>query len=354
MSSIWSWFQEYCWSSEEAGEVGDLFQRGFDVFADSPEEGIHWFKKARALAETHGHQKAVLMCDHWHLQVLLKSSGDLEEMQRIAVAATVAARTPELNDLPQRVCLHEDLIYTFILADPFGFSQEIEDSLKYMSTEVDPSTECARCLLRLHSQYALAQDDRKLAAECISKHRAQNQGSSSEDTYHRCNAMRDFCQLAYQREDWQGLLDAAIAGVPDSQDYHQPVAYAEFLAWQALAYRRLNDEKEALINYNKAKTQMSQLRLEGSFFDAMSAFHESADAIAAAIEIRDKQLLQFEGNNRHWQQSNVLIQRARLFRKSGQAELAEKDFLEAAELAASLRSQTTVLDRISAAQNEPM
>ncbi|MDB2686693.1 hypothetical protein N9Y42_05735 [Mariniblastus sp.] len=352
MSSIWNWFYDYCDSSPEAEEVGELFDRGWNIFSDSPEEGIHWFKKARDLAAEHGHQKAALMCDHWHLQVLLKSSGDLDEMQRIAVAATVAARAPELSDLPQRVCLHEDLIYTFILADPFGFSKEIEQSLEYMATEVDPSTECARCLLRLHSQYALAKDDRDHAAECISKHRAQNQGASSEDVYHRCNAMRDYCQLAFQREEWQELLDAAIAGVPDSQEYEQPPAFAEFMAWQALACRRLNDEPKALIAYKTAEAQMSQMRLETSFFDAMSAFHESADEIEAAIKIRNKQLQQFEGSNRHWQQCNVLIQRGRLFQKSGKAELAEQDFAAATELATSLRSKATVLDRVSAARDE--
>src|SRR5262249_58918739 len=94
-------------------------------YRTNPDRTLTMLAEARTLAEQMGESWWVLFIDHWRLQALLNFKLDFRNVLDIAVGATLEARKPQYANFPQRICLHEDLISSYLGIDPFGHADAV-------------------------------------------------------------------------------------------------------------------------------------------------------------------------------------------------------------------------------------
>lgn len=158
--NIWDWTDEWAAKAYESEDDGliELYQTLFAnmrLMHSNPDAAAGNLASNAEAARRRGEVWWALLNEHWRLQVLLNCSRDYGAALDVAVRAAVEARKPIAAGLPQRVCLHEDLISTYIGIDAQGHAGLIQDALDYMEREVDPAAECYYCLLGLKREFAM-------------------------------------------------------------------------------------------------------------------------------------------------------------------------------------------------------
>ena len=120
-----------------------------------PQRSLELVREARALAVQLREPWWILLMDHWRLQRLLHYIRDIPPALELAVQATLEARKPEYEQLPQRVCLHEDLIYAYLCIDPPGYGDLIRQALDFMREQVTDDLECRYCVQNCATEWHL-------------------------------------------------------------------------------------------------------------------------------------------------------------------------------------------------------
>ncbi|MFO0863827.1 MAG: hypothetical protein U0744_04075 [Gemmataceae bacterium] len=110
-------------------------------------------EQARAKAKLLDEGKWVLFFDHWILQTQLFFRRDYRNLLDQAVKASIEACKPGHRDLPQRVCIHEDLIHAYVGIDPVGYADRIAAALDFMKGEAHPKAECQHCILGCRASF---------------------------------------------------------------------------------------------------------------------------------------------------------------------------------------------------------
>lgn len=158
--NIWAWTDEWAekaFSREDDGliELYETLFASMRLMHSDPDAAASQLAGNAEAARRRGETWWALLNEHWRLQALLNCSRDYGSAQDVAVRAAVEARKPGCAQLPQRICLHEDLISTYIGIDAQGHAKLIQDALDYMEREVDRSAECYYCLLGLKREFAM-------------------------------------------------------------------------------------------------------------------------------------------------------------------------------------------------------
>src|SRR5437879_1371776 len=114
--SVWQWVDEFRREATAKGDAERLRLLSLPSSAQmrieaDPERALDLLRDARSLAVQLDEPWWVLLIDHWRLQVQLHYTFDFRDVLDLAVRATLEARKPECARLPQRVCLHEDLVF---------------------------------------------------------------------------------------------------------------------------------------------------------------------------------------------------------------------------------------------------
>ena len=233
--NIWNWLYD---SVEEHREKGDdsrlelywLHRHAMKVDDDNPEAAFAALEEGRMRAHALGDGWWTLFFEHWKLQNLLNKQRDYNKARDLAARVAVEARKPAYATLPQRVCLQEDLISSFVGIDARGHARIIEEALDYMERETSRETECYLCIqgLRRDFLFDCGRGDEALelgrrdVAEC---ERADNK-------HHLFQSLLSQCEVEMQA-DWpaEKLIDAATLTeesevVPVQQGY---VSVEDFL-----------------------------------------------------------------------------------------------------------------------------
>ena len=123
----------------------------------------------------------------------------------LAVQATLKTRKPQYSELPQRICLHEDLIYAYVGTDPEGHAERIEQALEYMQQQVGPELSCRFCVQGCCTQFAFqrGQLDEAQAAAMKMLEMTANERSRETAEHHGMEAYGDLCAIAFERGDWE-------------------------------------------------------------------------------------------------------------------------------------------------------
>jgi hypothetical protein len=355
--SVWDWIIAFNNEAEDNGDRDRL--RLLQIHEDAsrfaktdPDVMLGLLAEGKALAQQLEEPWWVLFFDHWRLQALLHFKYDYREVMDLAVQATLEARKPQYAELPQRVCLHEDLIYAYVGTDPEGHAERIGQALEYMGQHVGPDLDCRFCVQGCRAQFALQRgrlDEAQAAALQMLAMTDAEPGRATADHY-ALDAFADLCAVAFERSDWDALQEWAAAGEETARRRDKQLELAKFLAWRALLERRAGNEDTARRLFRAAVSRSARLKaVPGeSYYDALCAYHEQCGEPGAALTVRDQELKVIGGKGRLTHETRSRLKRCRLLARMG---LPMVDDLRAVgEVAAKLRhpeKYTAEIDRLA-------
>ena len=239
--SVWDWIIAFNNEAEAKGDRDRLrlmqIHENASRFAKTdPDVMLGLLAEGKALAQQLDEPWWVLFFDHWRLQALLHFKYDYREVMDLAVQATLEVRKPQYAELPQRVCLHEDLIYAYVGTDPEGHAERIGQALDYMGRQVGPDLDCRFCVQGCRAQFALQRGrlDEAQAAALQMLAMTDAEPSRSTADHYALDAYADLCAVAFERGDWEALAEWAAAGEETARRRDKQLELAKFLAWRAL------------------------------------------------------------------------------------------------------------------------
>ena len=355
--SVWEWIHEFAAQAEADGDEqrmrlyelqGEAFRHG----KGNPELMLAAIEEGRTLAQSLNEPWWVLHFDHWRLQCYMHYLLDYRPVLDIAVRAALEARKPAYAQLPQRICLHEDLIYAYLGADPLGHADAIEKALDFMKREVSEDVECRYCVQNCRTEFALLRGQLDEAEESarLTLDMADADPSPSTADHHAVFAYGDLCTTAMRREDWESLRGWSEAGEAAARRVEEHRKLAEFLLLQGvLAWQDGQPERaEQLHRHALARVRRVKALPGPSYHDALCAYHEASGQLDQAVESRRIELGQVAGHGRHHDECRCRVKLCRLLARAG--EPFDDDLAAAREAAGRLRDpspQLAELDEIA-------
>lgn len=350
--SIWDWIREF---RKEAAARDDaerlrllaLYDAGQAARKTDPTKTLDLLREARALAERLGERWWALHLDHWRLQALLNDFLAMNEALELAVGATLEARKPEYAQLPQRVCLHEDLVSTYVGIDPMGHADAIRQALDFMRGQVGEDVDCRFCVQNCATEFNLqcgrldeAQGSAQLTLEMADKDRLMGE-------HHAVYAHCDLCEIAYRRGDWDALREESAVGEELARRKDNPRKLCEFMVWQALSARRDGEEEKAQRLLRQAIARMARSRAlpSSAYFDALCAYYEHGGDLRTSLRVRTRERDNLAGKGRLFQECRAWVRRCRLMGQIG-LPLAG-DLAAAREAAGKLRDPAPHLEELA-------
>jgi hypothetical protein len=340
--SVWDWVHAYEAEAEARGDheragLIVVYRNAMDDKETDPDQAAARLLEGRAMAERLGERWWTLFFDHWRLQILLHFKGDYGAAIDLAVRAALEARKPAYAELPQRVCLHEDLLYCHVGVDPWGNADAIRDALAFMQAEATPDLECRYCVQVCQTDFDYAcgrLDD----AETSARRSLALVESASPTTraHYGMDAHAKLCAIAFRRGEWDDLIDNAAWGERLNLVTRRPRLLAEFLLWQAFAARLLGEEERARRLYHRAVALVGRggALPEATYFDALCAYHERGADLATALKTRERELTALAGKGMTNREARAQVERCRLLARLGR--LTDADLAAARAVASRL------------------
>jgi hypothetical protein len=199
------------------------------------------------------------------------------------------------------------MICAYIGIDPLGYQIQIDAALDYMQQQVAPGIECYICQHEQRATAALEMGRIDEAHAAALRYLAVSQ----KDDHHNGLAHRMLCRVAFQRQDWSGMVHWAADGEVIAQRKKEPLVRGELLMWQALATIAIGkrgvlhtiaafvagDRRVARRLYDAAMTQIGQTQRvpETWFFAAQAAFHEQLGELERALTIWEQGVAMLAG-----------------------------------------------------------
>lgn len=344
--SVWNWIHAFMQRVQDDPDRQELyfrFSEALDCREADPGRTLAMLEEGRGAARELDEPWWDLFFEHWILQTLLFYSHDYTRVVDRAVKATLDMVKPAFRDFPQRVCLHEDLIYSYVGIDPEGFAPKIEQALEYMKREVHPSLECNHCLLGCRTVFELNRENFDAAQASAEKELDLAEKKSSN--HYAGEALRTLCQLALRRRDYATLLELAQEGEKRIEPLAREGMTAEFLVYQTIAWTTMEEPKKAQRCYGRAIPKIKGLAVPTEeLYEALIAYQDTLGDRDKALRFRDKQF-QVHGNR------GKLLSDARMLReRCGQlaqlGRLTEADVEQARTAMRKLRHPEPHLQRL--------
>lgn len=287
------------------------------LIGDEPDRALALLEEGRALAERLGENWFVRFFEHWMIQALLFHKRNPQAALPLAEAAVEETLAGDYADFPQRICLREDLIFSYLSRDPHGYGPQIESALDYMESEIAPDCPCLHCLQEIRTAYPLAlgrlEDAEQAALNAVKL------AWPASDYHHVLIAFAALCQIAWQREDWPKLTHWSGMG-QTFEGRGMGVAYVhEMLLWQAVASQRTGALREAAAQYRHIRRGMrGQASVPtAGYFDALFAYHERDADLRPALAVCRLELRSLRGKGEVTRECAVLLRLRRLLTRQG-------------------------------------
>ncbi len=348
--SVWDWIHEYSAEAEARGDRERLqltwiFHDAWDLRETDTAQAAAILEDGRRLAQSLDEPRWVLFYEHWLLQLGRFFQRDYRGILDRAVKAALEARKPAFADLPQRICLQEDLVGIYAAIDPLGYEEMIAQALDYMENQATTGLECRHCVQGCRTIFEL--DRGRMDAARASGLRALALAEDVDSEHYKGNACTDLCLIAFRSGDYTGLHEWACAAEEIARRLDRKAALAEALLWQAVAARKAGDEPAACRLGGNAVARMARLSAPpaGAYFDALAAFYELGDSLDLALRTRDRELETLAGRGRLADECAAHVERCRLLARLGK--LTEADLAAARESAGKLRKRQKYLEEIA-------
>jgi hypothetical protein len=319
--SLSEWLLQFDEQAYDAGDVQrqkllQISREAGPYLRSDPARALALYERGRRLAESLNEPWWVMYFTHWKLQVLLYYLADYQQAQRLAVEATLEARKPTYTGLPQRVCLHDDLVNSYVGTDPKGNAEAIQEALAFMQADVAPQMECRYCIQGDVTDFALATGSLDSAEAACQRVLDMAEGETAVSTraHHCMTAEARLCEVAFLRQDWSALAEHADAGAAWNPQAHRPMLLAEFLMWQALLARRKGEDRLAAALVHRAEDAVARNNAvpRGCYFDALCAYHLAAAEVEPALRARERELKLMVGKGMLQREANGWLQACRL------------------------------------------
>jgi hypothetical protein len=352
--SVFNWLIEYHQRVQSEGDEDrqmmlETAHEASSCVRSDPARALAIYEQGRRLAEALKEPWWVMYFTHWKLQILLNYCPDFNEAQRLGVQATLEVRKPIYEGLPQRVCLHDDLVNSYIGSDPAGHAEAIREALAFMIADVAPGMECRYCIQGEFADFGLgigALDEAEAACrQQLSM--AEDEASASTRAHHSMTAYSRLCEIAFQRQDWHALQEYAVRGQSLNAESPRPQLLAEFILWQALLARKKGDHHQAnrLMLRAESTVMRSRSTPRAAYFDALCAYHLEASEAEQALRVREREHGLINGKGMLLREALCWRDRCRLLAQLGRP-LAEA-LSEARTAASRLRKPEVILEELA-------
>jgi len=338
------------YGSSPSDDYWDLFDHHYDLRLSDPEAAVKGMMQARDMAEAAGDGRSMVFMSHWILQTLLWDLRELTRTYDLAVKSALEARKPQYQDMMEHICTQEDLISTYLGLDPVGYADMIEEAIEYMRTEITGPLQCRYCLQDLRCSFQTETNRLDQAEVSANEYLASTEDAREHRDHHRAAAYARLCDIAYRQGRWEDLLNYAQLGESHarrSRSLIYTVCY--MLACQALAHRKLGNEKEAESYYRQATSRASRTKLvmPREYFDVLCLYHEAEGDLQAAWGIRERELEALRGKGQNFWEAHCRIERCRLLHHMGKS--VEEEAAQARQLIQAFKAPETLLRALEAA-----
>lgn len=350
--SIWDWLRASLYQADQAKnpipeQIYNLYSEAMSYHSKEPARTVAMLAQARDLATQSQELWWAQFCEHWRLQIMLCDQRDYGNALDAAVHAAVETRKPFYAQFPQRICIQEDLISSYMGIDPEGYAEQAEQALDYMQREVSPDAECNHCINELRTEIALNLNrlDAAETSALTALQRAKQQG----DRMHSAIAFRDLCTIAYRRGDYHLISGYAQEAVTDAFAARHNLSILSGLMWQALGARKRGEEREASRAYRTVSARLNQTGAfpGDDFYEALTGFHEAAGQYEQALQSRLRELEQIRGKGQILAECKCRLDICRLYRLMGQKEQVEAQLQAVEAIAQGLKRPTSVLAKVN-------
>ena len=337
MASIWQWIRDHQYNgTPEQQEITKVFFAAMETYNLDNERAKSQLAECRGLAERYNEPWWAMLAEHWHLQILLHNTREIDKATEIAVRCAVETRKEKYRAFPQRVCLHEDLVYAYKHKDPIGYETEIRDAIVYMENEVAEGAECRHCIRSLKCSLEGDLGHYREAFELATE--SAGFADSEQSDHHLSASLLQMCDILQQgvpeltEEKYREILSWAIDAdnmVQHGERYGnpKPEKRARATMWQAFAHQGLNQRDEAKRRYQTAVSLAAQTdTLPGNgFIRAAVAYHEMLGEPDKALTVAEKYLERIIGKGETWKEASWLWEWCRLRSITGQLEKQDLD-----------------------------
>ncbi|MFN8374188.1 MAG: hypothetical protein U0694_15085 [Anaerolineae bacterium] len=347
--SLWNWVSEryrIAQMEQDSNMIAmcRLFYTALDVMQRSPDEALMLLQKSRELAESMQDAWWVELIHHWELQTRMCYKMDYNGTAELATKALEETRKQFFRKFPQRTCLHEDLITSYLRQDPHGYRRQIEEAIASMEESVSPKLDCYQCFHDLKTDFAIqtATPEQMLAEGLRYLH------VSEENDHYSASAYGYLCTIAHKRGEWEPLAEYAKQAEDRARraelDYLIPTAYL----WQAVVAQHNGDvplAQQAAMNATTLAQQFPTSQ-RSEYYDALCVYHEEGGRLDEVLKTRERQLQRVLGRAQRHTEAQC---RAEIFRLRKALGLPSGDALQEARAAAStLKNPAPLLERIAA------
>jgi hypothetical protein len=318
------------------------FYRAMTLKDIDPSAAVEGMTEASRMAQEAGDLTSVIYFDHWILQTLIFTLKDFSRAYDLAVKTALEARKPVYQHVMERVCVHEDLIFTYIGIDPVGHSKLIEDAIDYMNREINDASECRYCLLEARSTFELSCGRLDKARDAVQRYISSAESGSP---HHFGIAHAKMCEYLYAAGEWEKLLHYAEAGREAISDSY-PEYSAIVLAAQALALCKLSREGEAQTMYRLATSKAATIKgvMHRAYYDMLCDFQLSMGNLQAAIQLRERQINELTNKGQPYWEAITRLKIVRLLKQAGQNYTDEIERIR--QLAAKLQKPEVILNQL--------
>ena len=351
--NIWAWIDAFAAQAVRARDTErlrlvNICWQTLPLIEKEPSRALAQFQDGVELAERLGEPRWGRFFTHWRLQILLFHTGDYAAAQALAVPATQAAEADDLEDLPQRVCLHDDLAHTYLRTDPHAHRREAEGLLDYMDAQTPERCECRFCWHSLRTDWAAALGELTQARQEAIRYLQFARGHA----FHLAFARNHLWRIAARRGEWQEL--AHWAGAEDEPPMPRVSlnAAAERLMWRALALRAASPDGRAVRTYRAARSQGRRVvgTRHAGYYEAWCGFHALGGDHRRALGVLDRELAEIGGRGQTDHECRRRLRRCRLLAEAGLPVADAASALRGA--AGALRDPAPVLGALAALERE--
>lgn len=290
-----------------------------EYFESSPDRAIVILEEVIEIARTLEEPFWEMEARHWLAQALVFKKRNYQAALPLVVKSAVESRDPQFKTWRTRTCLYQDLIAAHVGADALSHEQTVENALSKMQAEVDPDSQCARCLQGERTTFEMSRG-RMAAAEAA----AQTYLSMADFPHHRAIAHSHMCHIMFLQQKWQQLAEHAEAALKAAEmpfSENEDVIL-ESLLWQAVAQQQLGNREQAADFFQRSQAQEKLLGItpDPFYFHALTHYHEFDNDIEAAVAVREAHLAAIDGFGALRETAEAQIDLVRLQKINGSLE----------------------------------
>jgi hypothetical protein len=348
--SVWTWIKEYAEAADEAADQRKqnllaAYDSGRQKFERLPDDAVAEFERGRQLAVALNEPWWALFFEHWKLQALLHCKYDNRRAMELAVTVSLEARKSPYQGCPQRLCVHDDLITSYLSLDAPGYAGEVEEALAYMEQEVQEDFECRYCLLQRRCELTEALGNLDAFEKAVVRLLAKSQ-EQGED-HHALSGHAWMCLVAYRKGTPEQIAQSAAEGLVICDKIDRPVLQAELVTWQAYLARLKGDDDAAAKRLRWAAVLLSRTQRQpgNRYYIARCAYHALKQEREQELAVREQELLLLADKNQYFWEANARIEHCRLLSELGRP--AGEALAQARQVIGKLRRPAALLARLA-------